>query len=265
MGTLQAALQLAEEEIAVFPCIPNGKEPLVPWRQAASTDPEVIARWFEKWPTANLAMPTGFTGGGRRSVEVLDIDIRDGGNGLEIAENLQRQGVIANAFVCVRTPSGGLHYWFRPEYQSGGSLRGQYVDFKANGGYVLVPPSVINGKSYGYIFRHKVTPEHKAIDWNAVREQYRKESLGTAPDGNYVQDIEVLAEKFLVKVQEGNRNNALFWAACRAFEAGIKNVTPLVVAAKSIGLEKDEIKQTLDSAARRHGIVLVSPRSANVP
>ena len=46
----------------------------------------------------------------------------------------------------VRTPSGGLHAYFRPidpEMRSW-SLPGQHLDFRGDGGYVIAPPSRIS-------------------------------------------------------------------------------------------------------------------------
>jgi hypothetical protein len=47
---------------------------------------------------------------------------------------------------------------------------------------------------------------------------------------------------------EGNRNNALFWAACRAAEAGARDLTPLLDAAVSAGLPERQARRTIRSA-----------------
>jgi hypothetical protein len=47
---------------------------------------------------------------------------------------------------------------------------------------------------------------------------------------------------------EGNRDNALFWAACRAAEAGTPDLTPLVDAAVSAGLPEVQARRTVRSA-----------------
>ena len=51
--------------------------------------------------------------------------------------------------------------------QGNGSLRGQHIDFRSAGGYVLAPPSAVGGRPY-------VVVSHQAhgdpIDWAKVRE-----------------------------------------------------------------------------------------------
>lgn len=67
----------------------------------------------------------------------------------------------------VRTPSGGAHLYAPGSGQGNGSLRGQHIDFRSAGGYVLAPPSAVGGRPY-------VVVSHQAhgdpIDWAKVRE-----------------------------------------------------------------------------------------------
>ena len=48
----------------------------------------------------------------------------------------------------------------------------------------------------------------------------------------------------------GNRDNALFWAACRATEAGIGDLSPLLEAAVTAGLPRHQANRTIASAQR---------------
>jgi hypothetical protein len=53
---------------------------------------------------------------------------------------------------------------------------------------------------------------------------------------------------------EGKRNRVLFWAACRAAEAGLPERSAAVAleeAARAAGLASDEIRRTIASARRR--------------
>ena len=52
---------------------------------------------------------------------------------------------------------------------------------------------------------------------------------------------------------EGNRNNALFWAACRAAEAGITDYQPLIDAGNAAGLTAHQAAQTVRSAQKTIG------------
>ena len=57
---------------------------------------------------------------------------------------------------------------------------------------------------------------------------------------------------FVARTQPGGRNNAAYWALCRALEAGV-DVAPIVKAALSTGLPKGEVLAVLDSAQRSVG------------
>jgi hypothetical protein len=57
---LKAALAYARRGVPVFPCEPGAKRPLTRnghWD--ATTDPRVIERWWKRWPSANVGVPTG--------------------------------------------------------------------------------------------------------------------------------------------------------------------------------------------------------------
>src|SRR5262249_47604090 len=70
---LDAALRYAQLDWPSIACYPRSKEPLaelVPHGvKDATTDAEVLHRWFERWPEANLAIACGSPG-----PQPLDID-----------------------------------------------------------------------------------------------------------------------------------------------------------------------------------------------
>src|ERR687898_380583 len=73
---LKAALAYAGRGVPVFPCERGAKRPLTRnghWD--ATTDRRTIERWWERWPTANVGLPTGKKSG----ILVLDVDVEDGG------------------------------------------------------------------------------------------------------------------------------------------------------------------------------------------
>src|SRR5262249_10830887 len=51
----------------------------------------------------------------------------------------------------VATPSGGRHFYFDSEWEVGNAPLAQYVDVRSANGYVLAPPSIVNGKAYRVI------------------------------------------------------------------------------------------------------------------
>jgi hypothetical protein len=62
----------------------------------------------------------------------------------------------------------------------------------------------------------------------------------------------------MARQHEGNRNDGLFWAANRALDAGVTDLSELAEAARKTGLEEREITRTL-SSARRHADCSLDP------
>lgn len=142
---LDAALQYAARGLYVFPVRlgvrGNGKKdvrPIDDWDTASSNDPAVITGWFTNgWKGAALAVDTGKSG-----LVVADQDVLDGKRGPENWEILGERSEFR-----VRTPSGGLHDWYRanPERPVTVANRGEVadgVDVRGQGGFVFAPPTV---------------------------------------------------------------------------------------------------------------------------
>ena len=111
----------------------------------ASTDPDVINRWWDEDPYSNIGVRTGQISG----IVVLDIDAKNGG--LESWRDLQDFNGRVDTLTS-HTGGGGLHLFFDapPEdLKSTSSQIAPGVDTKAEGGYVVMPPSLhISGKRY---------------------------------------------------------------------------------------------------------------------
>jgi hypothetical protein len=129
-----AALSYAERRWAVFPL--NGKLPRTAHGlKDASTDPEQIRDWWQRWPDAGIGIATG---GG---LLVLDVDPDHGGD--DALAELERQHGELPETVRAETGGGGTHFYF----SANGDLRntagrlGEGLDTRADGGYVVAPPS----------------------------------------------------------------------------------------------------------------------------
>jgi hypothetical protein len=71
----------------------------------------------------------------------------------------------------VRTPSGGLHLYYQPTPgQRNGSLPDRGLDWRAERGYVLAPPSAVHGKPYVYT---STRAERVPIDFNKIRDHFQ--------------------------------------------------------------------------------------------
>jgi hypothetical protein len=146
MSFLDAALRYAELGYRVFPCWPGRKNP-IPKNgfHDATTNEETIAAWWEQHPNANIAIAAD-------GLLVVDVDDRQF-KWLENEPDKRRE--IESADAQARTPRGGFHYFFKvPDGVSLKCTQGELsagVDTRTTGGYVLVAPSVVSGKSYRFV------------------------------------------------------------------------------------------------------------------
>ena len=244
---LNHALEYAGRGWPVFPCQPGRKIPATPHGYLdATTDPGQIARWFARHPDRNLAVATGAPG-----PDILDIDSRGpAGNGFPALARLRTAGLLDGAAARIRTPGGGLHLYFEGSAQRTAHLPASHIDFLANGGYALLPPSQVNGRPYEHL---ENLGAHGQLDWAAAARQLEpsRTHQRPAPLPHAKQRISILA-RWVADQREGNRNAGLYWAANRALEqAGhAADLGPLAAAARHAGLEEREIARTLNSARR---------------
>lgn len=105
-----------------------------------------MSRWWARWPDANVAVLTGAVSG----LVVIDIDRRHGGDHT-IEELVARHGRLPRT-ATVQT-GDGVHLYFahpgRRIANDSGQRLGRGLDVRADGGYVLAPPSLhANGRRY---------------------------------------------------------------------------------------------------------------------
>ncbi|MEV6980027.1 bifunctional DNA primase/polymerase [Sphaerisporangium sp. NPDC051017] len=215
---LIAALALIARGWPVFPCVPGGKRPLarcVPnGFHGATTDVELVTRWWTAFPFANVAIPTG-----PATVDVFDVDVKPAGTGFPAFNRLKAAGLLPAPLAIYETPSGGLHCHYPGTSQACASLKVHFIDFKALGGYVLVPPSVVDGRAYRLI--SEPDPSAGQLNWSAVRSFLDPPKPVPPPSKPSARGTGIpgLAAWLATKTKPG-RNGSLFWAACRATENG---------------------------------------------
>ena len=211
---LGRALAYARQGWPVFPCRPGGKEPATRHGfRDATTDDNQLRSWWNRQPGANIAVVTGTPG-----PDVLDVDQHgDAGSGFAACRQLSKAGLLDGAGALVATPHAGLHLYFTGSRQRSGRLRRHHLDFRAAGGYVLVPPSQVTDTEYRLI-RH--SSRLGGLDWSAVTGMLEPErSRPGRSTGAAVVDTSRLVA-WVARLEKSNRNCGLFWAACRAAEAG---------------------------------------------
>lgn len=151
--TEQWALAYLARGWPVIPVEPRGKRPLVPWEAFQYRRPgaEELRAWLGRWPDANLAVVTGLVSG----LVVLDIDPRhEGDDSLAVLE--RRHGALPHSIEAL-SGGGGRHVYFA---HPGRIVRNKVglapgVDLRADGGVVVVPPSIhASGRAYAWELSH---------------------------------------------------------------------------------------------------------------
>ncbi len=141
----EAALTYADRGYPVFPCAPNAKRPLTAnGLNDATTDAERIEAWWTAHPGANVAIATA-------GLLVVDLD---GSDNPWLANEPDKLHDLTCASIAL-TPRGGKHYVFKQP--AGAALRNTAsklapkVDTRADGGYILAAPSVVECKAYKWV------------------------------------------------------------------------------------------------------------------
>lgn len=151
----------------VFPLGEKSKMPAIPKRlggtgfKQATTDTARIEKWWNKHPTHNVGLATGHL------FDVIDIDTKDSDgkpdpSGVKSFMELMDSGDIPEVHGVAVTASGGMHLYVMP------TGRGNYagvrpgIDYRGIGGYVVAPPSTLEGAGRSYTWLTNPSPIIKA-------------------------------------------------------------------------------------------------------
>jgi len=205
---LQSACKYAEFGFHILPICRNSKRPAIDnWTETATTDLQTVSAWWLENPNFNIGCLTGWPSGNI----VLDLDPSET---VSIEDILRDLDVRLGETLTAKTPSGGLHIYYRlPE---GLDVRRRIkirpgLDIMADKSQVLLPPSSIDGVKYEWHTKKKIQPLPQRL-LALLREKPKKEVTG-ADGGN---------------IPEGQRNNALTIIAGRMRRAGAGEAALLV-------------------------------------
>jgi hypothetical protein len=265
---LRAALAYAGLGWAVHPLRPRDKRPLLrDWPHKATTDGRVIQEWWARWPEANIGVACGPSG-----LFVIDLDVKGDVHGEESWTRLKEQHGLGDLVTpATRTPSGGQHLFFSADGTGLGNTAGRLgagIDTRGEGGYVLLPPSVLaGGKPYTWEIsprEHNPAPLPQALIALLADPEpgQRGDVGGLRLDGTYRGTAYAMAalsgelEK-LATASRGTRNNTLNMAAYSLGQlvgAGLLNraevESQLLSQALSTGLDEREAQATVASGLR---------------
>lgn len=257
----EAQRYATELRLRVFPLAHASKKPPAGSRGFldATVDPNKVKAAFDHCQGANIGFATG------NGVLVVDIDPRHGGH--ESIAALKASGRTFGSCPVAKTGNGGRHLYFAiSEPIKCRTAIWPGIDIKADGGYVVGPPSWIgatssgNGGSYIWLIDPFRTALQPLPDW-LLRELRPKPVARQSFDASHspfsaVRRLDGLA-RFVAGAANGRRNAALNWASFRAAELVAQNqisasevAGTLRTAAMHAGLDPHEISATIESGLR---------------
>lgn len=230
----------------------NGKAPLVAGAFGGE-DYKLIQAWAQEG--GNVGVLTGSASG----IAVIDIDNHNGVDGLgNLKDFLDTYDITLPKTQVIKTPSGGLHYYFKLDkkynetqfIQNHPQLKG--VDFQTHGRYVVAPPSQIDGKYYEVVRDVEIAelPEkwlEMFTDKSITKKNKKRERKFTA---NLLGDI-------IAGCGEGSRNIFLTSIIGKLFATGLEHeevrVWSLYVNQISLNppLSEEEVLRTYESVRKR--------------
>lgn len=239
------------------------------WPVEATTNEDVINGWWRNWPTAWPAVATGKETG----VWVLDIDVKNGTDGLaSLAMLVNEHGPLDGTWT-TRTPSGGWHYWFSHPMDVAirntvGMLPG--IDVRGDGGLVVLPPAQRGGLAYTWatdpgtaelqaaplgLLAEVTANAVDAPNLGAVRQLTFASALAAA---TYVDRVLTGECGVVAATSEGGRNSQLFRSSARIGQFVGGNALPEWVAERELeraalqcGLDLREANRTIRSGLRQ--------------
>nr|DAF84367.1 MAG TPA: Bifunctional DNA primase polymerase [Caudoviricetes sp.] len=230
----------------------NAKAPLISGAFNGEDD-KLVDEWIAEG--GNVAYATGKTSG----IAVIDIDNHNGVDGLgNLKEFLETYDIDLPRTKVIKTPSGGLHYYFKLDekhnntqfLQNHKQLDG--VDFQTHGRIVLAPPSQINGNYYEVVRDVELAelPEkwlEMFTDKTITKKNKKRDKKWTGQ----------LMESILNGAGEGSRNIFLASTIGKLFATGMEHdavkVWSLYVNQISLNppLSQEEVLRTYESVRKR--------------
>ena len=253
-------------------CGAVGKHPLTPHGlKGATSDPGQLARWWRRWPYANIGLVTG------ELADVLDIDGPVGRAALRrlaADHDLRLDGPLAQT-------GSGWHLYLAPTGSANRAGLLEQVDWRGRGGYVVAPPSRhASGRLYRW--RRPLTatlppvpaPLHRLLDPARGHPPVPAPVARFQPSRASHPYGQVALEQELAKVahaRKGRRNHTLYQAGIRLYSlvaGGVLDRTDVDAgllgaadACRLLAEEPAQTRRTLASAERTGGLTPAGSRS----
>lgn len=259
------ALDYVKQGFSVLPLQANGKAPMTTDTfsggfKTATTDKNRIQQHWTKYPTSNIGLRIG------NNLIIMDIDIHDE-NGFDSLAVLEKEFEKLPETFTVDTPTGGKHYYFR--LPNGFTVDRQINAFKGidllTNGYVVAPPSVINGKKYtvssGSIDSLTLLPDWLLKAFETHRKQASSDNMNQNNTPQYKLGKKytgVLLDELVAGATVGNRNNWIMRMTSKMLAVGaeLDTIYRLLIVVNdnflSEPLPLPEINATFKSRVKKH-------------
>jgi hypothetical protein len=269
---LTTAFKYARHGIRIFPCSVDKKPLVADWLNAASADAATIGAWWMENPTGLVGLPM-------KHCDLLTVDCdRHDANAdgvAAFARMVAERGLPEHPII--RTPNHGEHHVFRQplvlkignrKIVPGVETRG-YVATN-HGGYIIGPGSVLpDGRGWrpqkgtppflASITRGLAAPSAWLVELCLPAKVERSDAGAIRrckSDEAWLRGL----VRTVAGAPEGQRNQILYWAACRAGEAvrdgeAVESfvIDVLLEAAMHAGLPRPEAERTVHSGLRMTG------------
>jgi hypothetical protein len=219
---------------------------------AATTDLDRIGAMFAGHPERLLAIRTGKPSG----LAVVDVDPPEG---LDTMRAMIAEGLLPET-CSQRTGGGGWHLLYEHPggyVMSGAQKIGRKVDSKADGGYIVAAPSIHPRTGEPYTWRWDyptapLAPMHPTLvaRLRPPAPQPRLDTGRGVFTPKSTGRLRGLVDTVL-NAQEGNGNNSLYWASCKAGEMVAKGeiteqvaYDALAAAARQLGIPERDAGRT---------------------
>lgn len=255
-----AAVEYAAMGWRSFPLAPGTKVPAIKGGAGvkdATHDRAQIDSWARRFPGSNIGLACG-----DGAFVVIDIDPRNGADASMAA--IAKRGYCFPPCPVAMTGGGGWHLFFAFDARIVNSHNrlGEGIDVKSSGGYVVASPSIVPPKpgakgtgAYRWLVHPSAQPLPRLPIWAATmlapppRPAHRTVALVDTP-----KSINGLIS-YLSRAPAGERNNRLYWCACRAADMVKRHqiseggaVSQLMAACAALGLPAKEAMGTIRSA-----------------
>jgi len=242
---LETVIQYLELGLNIIP-VSRNKTPLVPWKeyQNRMATPEEVQTWWSRWPDANIGIVTGKISG----IVVVDLDSPDA------IQWVREKGLFENTPV-VRTKKGLHVYYAHPGYEIKNSVNvaGKRIDIRADGGYVVAPPSEINGHIYTWLQefdRSKLVPFPQILLENVSGVSGNSRTINSEGQHLSQEQIEQIADILTDVYQPGMRQQVCLALSGILRKSGfaVEDAIALISYLHAIHHDEDPIQQRISAA-----------------